>query len=137
MSRRRLVKKFQDKRYRHGYVESFLDTSIATQIRVLRQQRGWTQKELAERIGSGQSRISAMEDVNYSNWSINTLKKLARAFDLALVVRFESYGEALPLIENFSRGDLEKQPFQLDDEFREEGVTRGSSREGGREEAAR
>lgn len=99
--RKKLVERFHDREYRHGYLESFLDHRIAAQIRLLREERGWTQAELAERAGTGQSRISSMEQIDYSRWSISTLKKLARVFDVALVVKFDSFGHALDDLTTF------------------------------------
>jgi transcriptional regulator with XRE-family HTH domain len=101
--RNRLVRKFKDPEYRHSYIDAFLNTSIAAQIRALREKRGWSQKELAEKIGTKQSGVSALENVNYSRWSINTLRRLARAFDVALTVKFESFGEAIDEITQFSK----------------------------------
>jgi ribosome-binding protein aMBF1 (putative translation factor) len=37
----------EDEEYRYAYAEDFLNTSVATQIRVIREQRGLTQEELA------------------------------------------------------------------------------------------
>jgi transcriptional regulator with XRE-family HTH domain len=37
--------------------------AIAAQIKVLREQRGWTQKELADVSGMKQERICALEDI--------------------------------------------------------------------------
>ncbi|MFZ0929249.1 MAG: XRE family transcriptional regulator, partial [Syntrophobacteraceae bacterium] len=91
----KLRQPFHDKDYRHGYVDEFLNASIASQIKVLREQRGWSQKELAEQTGMAQPRISTLENVNYSRWSIETLRRLAEAFDLALSVSFVSFGERL------------------------------------------
>ena len=113
--REKLVEKFQAKEYRDTYVGSFLNSVISTQLRVLREQRGWTQKELAKRAGMKQSRISTMENVNYSNWSISTLQRLASALDVALAVRFESFGELMSSIESFGRQSLQKLSF--DDDF--------------------
>ena len=87
--------KFRRKEYRDAFIEAFVDTLIATQIKTLREKRELTQAKLAELIDTGQSRISAIENVNYSNWSVNTLRKVARAFDVALIVKFASFGEAL------------------------------------------
>jgi len=103
-----LKKAFKDKDYRHGYADEFLNSSIATQIKVLREQRGWSQKELANRAQMKQPRISVMENVNYSSWSINILRKLAEAFDLTLFVSFESFGKRLTDIERFNRENLER-----------------------------
>jgi len=36
---------FLDEEYRYAYAEDFLNTSVATQINVLREQRGMTQEE--------------------------------------------------------------------------------------------
>jgi transcriptional regulator with XRE-family HTH domain len=113
----KLVQRFKDFEYRHTYVESFLDSYIATQIQVLRERHGLTQTELAKRAGMGQSQISALEDVNNSTWKISTLRKLARAFDLVLVVRFEEFGSALPDIDRFSRESLTRRPFDKDPTF--------------------
>lgn len=110
---------FKDKDYRHGYADEFLNSSIATQIKVLREQRGWSQKELAKHAQMKQPRISVMENVNYSSWSINILRKLAEAFDLTLCVSFESFGKRLADIERFSREALERFSFEDDPVFAE------------------
>jgi transcriptional regulator with XRE-family HTH domain len=118
-----LVKKiknsFKSEEYRHAYVDEFLDLSIATQIKVLREQRDWGQKDIADKVGMKQPRISVMENVNYSSWSINTLRKLAMAFDLTLRVSFESFGSRVKEIEQFNRKALERFSFKDDPVFAE------------------
>lgn len=116
-SRMRLLTEFKDQEARRDYADSFLSASIALQIKVLRQQRGWSQKKLAERAGMKQSRISALEDVDYSSWSVTTLRRLAEAFDLALRVEFNSFGELLDEVDNLSRKALERPSFDEDDAF--------------------
>lgn len=86
-----LRQEFSDPEYATAYAESFLDAYIATQIKVLREQRGWTQEQLAEKIGTAQPGISRLEDVNYSAWSVSTLTKLAAAFSLRLKITFEDF----------------------------------------------
>lgn len=103
-----LRKDFQDEEYAHTYVEDFLNAEIATQIKVLREQRELTQQQLAERAGMAQARISVLEDVNYGSWSVKTLKKLARAFDVSLKVSFETFGTRIGDISNFNRRALER-----------------------------
>ena len=115
-----LINDFNDKEYRHGYVDDFLDASIATQIKVLREQRGWGQKELAEKANMKQPRISVMENVNYSSWNINTLRRIAEAFDLTLRVSFESFSTRLSDIINFGRENLERQSFDEEKLFKEQ-----------------
>jgi transcriptional regulator with XRE-family HTH domain len=117
---------FRDKEYRHGYVDDFLNASIATQIKVLREQRGWSQKDLADNAGMLQPRISVLENINYSSWSIKILRKIAEAFDLTLCVSFESFGKRARDIERFSRKDLERTSFINDPYFQEHEATRVS-----------
>jgi len=112
-----LVERLRQPTYRHAYLESFLNAAIATQIQVLREQRKLTQAELAELSGMKQSQISALEDIDRSSWKVGTLAKLARAFDVALVVRFESVGAVLPDIEQFGRDALERASFDDDPVF--------------------
>jgi len=115
---KRLRQAFRDKDYRHPYVDEFLNSSIATQIKVLREQRGWSQKDLADKAGMKQPVISRIENVNYSSWSINTLRKIAEAFDLTLRVTFESFGTRLKDITKFSRETLKRLSFEKDPEFK-------------------
>ncbi|MHB8131972.1 MAG: helix-turn-helix transcriptional regulator [Mobilitalea sp.] len=110
---------FKDKDYRHGYVDEFLNVSIATQIKVLREQRDWKQEDLAKYAQMKQPRISVMENVNYSSWSINTLRKLAETFDLTLRVSFVSFGERLKDIDRLNRKTLECPSFEDDPVFTE------------------
>ena len=103
-----LIGQFRDEELAHAYVDDFLNISIATQIKVLREQRGQTQAKLAELAGMKQSRISVMEDINYPSWSISTLKKLARAFDVSLKVSFESFDTLIADTGNFSEEALKR-----------------------------
>ena len=109
-----LVLKFENKEYRHAYADDFLNSFIAAQLKALRDQRGWTQTELAGLSGMKQSRISAMENVNYSGWSVRTLARLAEAFDVALVVEFRSFGERLKDFSSFNPVNLRVPTFDED-----------------------
>jgi transcriptional regulator with XRE-family HTH domain len=97
---------FQDEDYARAYAEDFLNARVATQIKVLREDRGLTQAQVAELAGMKQSRISLMEDVNYGSWSVKTLRRLAAAFDVILKVSFESYEELVADAALFSRSEL-------------------------------
>ena len=96
--RQQIVSKLSDKEYRDIFVSEQINTGLAFQIHAMREQRGWSQSQLGEKAGMAQSRISIMEDANYSRFSLNTLKRLASAFDVALVVRFEPYSK---LVDHF------------------------------------
>src|SRR5215472_12034498 len=106
--------------FSEGYAESFQDAYVATQIKVLREQNDWTQAALAKELGTTQTAISRIENVNYSAWNIGTLKKLARAFRVRLKVSFETYGSLIHDVENFSRENLMRPPREKDTELLEE-----------------
>src|SRR5947209_1065158 len=110
---------FRDEETRHIYAEDLLNTYIATQIKVLREQREWSQQVLAERAGMRQERISVLEDVDYEAWSVRTLKRLARAFDLRLSIKFESFGSFLTEFDQFNRRSLTRLSFADDPAFAE------------------
>lgn len=105
--------------FSEGYAESFQDALVATQIRVLREENHWTQADLAARIGTTQTAVSRIENVNYSAWNISTLKKLARAYRVRLKVSFETYGSLIRDVENFSRESLRRTPREIDPELME------------------
>lgn len=115
----RLWQAFRDKEYRQVYADSFSDSKIATQIKVLREQRGWTQQQLADAVGMKQSRIATLEDVNYSSWSIRTLRRLAETFDLWLDVEFKEFGAVWPQLQDFNRESLTRRSFADDPAFKE------------------
>jgi transcriptional regulator with XRE-family HTH domain len=116
--RKGLADELKDPEARRDYADEFLSSYIALQIKTLRQQRGWSQAELARRAGMKQSRISAMEQADYSSWSIRTLQRLAAAFDLAFTAGFESFGRMLDDMTSISRGALERPSFEDDPAFR-------------------
>jgi transcriptional regulator with XRE-family HTH domain len=101
-----LRKNLQDRDYAEEYASSFLNAYVATQIKVIREQRGMTQAELGTLIGTTQAGVSRYEDVNYSSWSLRTLMKLARAFDVRLRVTFEPYGTLPDEVIRFDRDRL-------------------------------
>ena len=104
----RLIEQFSDKELADAHVDDFLNIAIATQIKILREQRGFTQSELAKLAAMEQSEISVMEDIDYSSWSTSTLKKLASAFDVSLKVSFEAYDTLIVDTANLSKESLER-----------------------------
>jgi transcriptional regulator with XRE-family HTH domain len=98
-----LIRKLKkSKEYRDGFVDSEISVGLPFQIRALREQRGWSQKDLADATAMLQPRICAMEQAGYGNFTLSTLKKLASAFDIGLLVRFASFGELANLADAFS-----------------------------------
>jgi transcriptional regulator with XRE-family HTH domain len=97
---------------RHAYVEAEVATALAHQIRVLRQQRGWTQRELAHRLGTTQAAISRLEDPAYGKPTLKTLMDLAKVFDTGLQVRFVSFVQMLNETWQPKHQDLHVEPFE-------------------------
>jgi hypothetical protein len=78
---------------RARFVESHLNTALAFQIRSLRGDK-WTQTEFAEKLGiKHANNVSArLENPNYGKHTLTTLKKIATACDVGLVVWFVPFG---------------------------------------------
>ena len=111
---RQIWNKLANKEYRDSFVASNIANTVSSQIFTLRDQRGWTQKELAQRAGMGQSRIPALEDPNLENFEIGTLKRIAAAFDVALVVRFVPFSELVSWTSELSEERLSAPEFAND-----------------------
>jgi transcriptional regulator with XRE-family HTH domain len=125
-----LIRKLKkSKEYRDAFVDSEISVGLPFQIRALREQRTWSQKELAEATSMLQPRICAMEQAGYGNFTLNTLKKLAAAFDVGLVVRFAPFGEMVNWADNFSP-DTFSVPSSKDDPVLVHGGNRADIRSG-------
>jgi transcriptional regulator with XRE-family HTH domain len=89
----RIWRRMRRKAWRDSYVSAHISNTVAAQIIKLRSANGWTQAELADRVGMKQSRISALEDPNWENVEVTTLRRLASAFDVGLTVRFIAFSD--------------------------------------------
>ena len=108
---------FADEEYRNAYADSFQNSYVAAQIKVLREEYPMTQEELAEEIGSQQPGVARLENVNYSSWKVGTLRKIARALKVRLKITFEEWGTLPEDIEHFNRESLKRRPFEKDPIF--------------------
>lgn len=120
--RKSLKNEFQNEDYRYAYAESFLNTKLAAQIKVLREARGKTQAEIGCLVGTSQSGFSRFEDVNHRVWKTDTLWKIARALGVRLDISFETFGSLIKEKEQFGREflhrpDFGNDPVFLEDEF--------------------
>ena len=112
--RTQLWEKMRDKPYRDTFVAAHLSTNIAAQIQTIREQRGWTKKKLAEKSGMSPSRITVMEDPSYEKFTLSTLKRLASAFDVALIARFAPFSDLVDWVADLSPEKLETPKFESD-----------------------
>ena len=92
----------KSKEHRAAFVASQINIGIPFQIRALRKQRQWDQKVLAEKAGMAQPRIALMERPGHGELTLKTLKRLADAYDVALVVRFAPFSELVDWSDKFS-----------------------------------
>ena len=114
----RLIDKLKDKEYRDSYVLSNIYNGIATQIKALREQKEWTQKELGEHADNmKQERVSVLENPNNSSVTINTLQRLASAFDVALMIRFVPFSDLAKWSLNLSPDSFKVKNFDEDEYF--------------------
>jgi transcriptional regulator with XRE-family HTH domain len=90
-----LAEKLRDKEYRDAFVASQIKIGLPMQCRALRENRQWTQPRLAEAAQMTQPRISEIERPGERKLNIETLLRLASAFDVALQVRFVPFSELI------------------------------------------
>ena len=108
-----IIKRLTKKGFRDAYVRSHLSHGLAHQIRALRLQRNWTQVELAQKLElKTQSAVARIEDPSYGRLSIATLLKLSSVFDVALSVRFISYGKFVLEREDVSPAAISAESFE-------------------------
>ncbi len=80
-------KLLKGKEVRKAYDKLAHEYRIAEAVIAKRQEKGLSQSELAEKVGTKQSAISRLESGSY-NPSINFLEKVANALNLNLIVSF-------------------------------------------------
>jgi transcriptional regulator with XRE-family HTH domain len=113
-SKSSLVKRLLKRPFRNAFVEEHVKTAVPHQIRAMRKKEGWTQIGLAQRARTSQSAITRIEDTNYGNLSINTLLKVAAAFDVGLLVKFVPFNRLVREFEDLSAAALVPRPFKKD-----------------------
>ncbi len=73
---------------RLGIANARINLEVAQMIYDARTKAGLSQRELAERIGSGQSVIARLEDADYRGHSLTMLQRIGNALGQQLEVRF-------------------------------------------------
>jgi len=119
----KLINELRDKEYRDAFTSEHIASGIPFQIKALRDQREWSQKELGKKATMLQERISVLEDPNYAKFNINTLKKIASAFDVGLVVRFVPFSELAEWELNLSSDSLKVPSFNEERYFQEKDLS--------------
>jgi transcriptional regulator with XRE-family HTH domain len=108
----KMLNQMSNKAFRGAFVEENIKTGIAFQVRALREQRGWSQGELGRLAGKPQNVISRLENPDYGRFTIQTLLDIARAFDVALLVKFASFSELAANLRDLSPNALAVPSFE-------------------------
>ena len=93
MNKQKFLEKLKNREYREAYVSDHIDMGISLQMKTMREQHGYSQKKLGDLAGMKQEAIARLESPDYEK--LNTLKRLAAAFDVGLIVRFVPFGELM------------------------------------------
>jgi transcriptional regulator with XRE-family HTH domain len=93
---------FLSKKRRHAFVAAFVRQGVTMQIQLLRKREQWSQKKLGEITEKKQNAITRLEDPSYGKFTLTTLLELAKAFDVALSVKFVSFSELERQSQNLS-----------------------------------
>lgn len=75
--------------YRKGFARSLQQIDLALLIREMREDAGFTQSELAAKVGTAQSVIARLEDAEYTGQSLQMLERIATACGVALRLHAE------------------------------------------------
>ena len=125
-SKKSLHRKLADPKFREAFVSSRIAQTLATQVRLLRQNKEMTQKDLARELGTSQNAIYRLENPRYGKPNISTLRKIASYFDVGLIVRFAPFSEIADWAANLSEDSIKVPDFAHDRGF----IERGSPRAG-------
>ncbi len=127
--RERLIQAFWNKEYRESYATEHLNSSIASQLVTVREQRGLSQTDLAKLLGTQQSGIARIESEDYGRWNIKTLREIAFHLGCRLRVSLETYGTLIDEAESISRDSLKRDAFEQDPVFLTQDSVRRSASE--------
>ncbi|HUP45421.1 MAG TPA: helix-turn-helix transcriptional regulator [Thermoanaerobaculia bacterium] len=114
MNRKKLIAKLRDRDFRREFAEAAIDVGIPVQIREMRLANRWSQARLGKETGMAQEQVSLAEKLNYGRFTLSTLKKLAAAFDCALIVRFAPFSELLNWKSRIDSADVTPPSFDGD-----------------------
>jgi len=99
---------------RHLQVAADVHVGIPIQIRAMREAKGWTQTDLAEKVDTTQNAISRLESSSYGKPNVKTLLRLAEAFDVALLVKFVPFSRFSKALAEMSEDSVVVPSFDED-----------------------
>lgn len=84
----RVREELKDPEFRQSFAEAGEAWELALQLYDLRKQKGLTQEQLAEMVGTKQQNIARIENPAYSGHSLSLLRRVGRALGMVVRVRF-------------------------------------------------
>lgn len=110
----------RDPEFRKQLIDEHINVGIPFQIRALRDRQQLTQTRLAELLGSKRKQplISQWEDPNYGKYTLETLKDLAKAFDVGLLVRFVPFSTLIDWTINLTSDVIAPPSFGEEEQYR-------------------
>lgn len=109
-----LAAQLRSKEYRDEFVAAQLRVGLPMQCRALRESREWTQPQLAQAAQMSQPRISEIERPGERKLNLDTLLRLASAFDVALQVRFVPFSQFVDDDDELDLANFYVSPFEED-----------------------
>jgi len=82
-----LKRELEKPSFQEAFDREDIPARLALQIAKLREEKGWTQRELAEKLHVSQQAISQLEDTSSASFTISTLQRIAGAFKKQLVIK--------------------------------------------------
>jgi transcriptional regulator with XRE-family HTH domain len=108
---RKFADELAEKAMRDAYLEAQTRTKLAQQIRALRVQRGWQQRELGHLMDKPQGNVARLEDREVARYTLTTLFELASAFDVGFIAKFVTYEDFLRDTEDLTEAALKVRSF--------------------------
>jgi transcriptional regulator with XRE-family HTH domain len=106
LSRANLLNRVRrSKESRKRLVDSNLSKGIAYQIKAMRDAQNITQADLARESGMTPNNLSRLESPDYGKQTISSLKRIADALDVAIVVRFVPFSQYIDWLSGTTRFD--------------------------------
>jgi len=94
------------KEARDAFVAARVATAIGLRIFNMRKKRNWSQEDFASEAGMKQARISVLEQADYENFSFSTLRRIAAAFGVAVIIDFVSFPDFLKWSDGFTSSSI-------------------------------
>jgi transcriptional regulator with XRE-family HTH domain len=90
-----ISKLLNNPQFRDAFIFEHIKNGVAFQMAAMRDKRGWTQARLGQEAHKPRNVITRLEDPNYGQFSIQTLREIAAAFQVGLLVKFVPFSRLL------------------------------------------